>query len=167
MAVTDYSRITKDKLLELCSKSINTMDGLWFLSMESKHGFDRALDMDMEVWRKMSIVHGKRLLKLFGIKKNKPLEAFMHLVQADPLKFAWTSEIEMPSDNKAVLRRLACPPQEGRIKSGKGLFPGHKICLAMYNAYADVIDPRIKVSCLTSPPCAPRPIFWCEWLFEI
>jgi hypothetical protein len=167
MTVTDYSRLTKEKLLELCSKSMNTMDGLWFLSVESKQGFDRALDMDMEVWRKMSLIHGKRVLELFGIEKDKPLEAFIHLVQADPFKFSWTAEIEMPSDNKAVLRRLACPPQEGRIKSGKGLFPGHKICLAMYDAYADLIDPRIKVTCLTSPPCAARPMCWCEWQFEI
>jgi hypothetical protein len=167
MSVTDYSRIEKEKLLEICSKSINTLDGLWFLSVESQQGFDRALDMDVEVWRRMSLIHAKRMMECFEIQTDKPLEAFIHLLQADPLKYSWTSEIEMPSENRAVLRRLACPPQEGRLKSGKGLFPGHMICLAMYDAYAHVIDPRIQVSCLTYPPCAARPMCWCEWQFEI
>jgi hypothetical protein len=167
MSGTEYSQVSKEKLLELCSRSLNTLDGLWFLSVESKYDFDTALELDLEVWRKASLIHGERVVKIFGIQKNKPIEAFVKLVRVDPLKFAWKSEIMMLSDNKAVLRRTECPPQEARIRAAKDTFPGDAICLAMYTAYAEVIDPRIKISCLTSPPCAPRPQCWCEWQFEI
>ena len=67
MSGTDYSQISKEKLLEICSKSVNTMDGLWFLSVESRCGFDAALELDMEVWREVSLVHCRRLVKLFAI----------------------------------------------------------------------------------------------------
>ena len=32
----------------------------------------------------------------------------------------WKSEIMMLSDNKTVLRRTECPPQEARIRAGIG-----------------------------------------------
>ena len=143
------------------------MDGLWFSSVECKHGFDTAFALDMEVWRRVSLIHGRRLVKLFAIRKDNPIRAFVELVQSDPLKFAWKSEIVMLNDNKAVLRRMVCPPQEARLRAGKSTFPGDAICLTMYTSYAEVIDPRIKATCLTHPPCAPRPGCWCEWQFQI
>ena len=167
MCALDYSQIPTEKLLDLCSRSLNTMDGLWFLSVESKYGFYTAFELDMEVWRRVSLIHGRRLVELFAIRKDHPIRAFVELVQADLLKFAWKSEVTVLNDNKAVLRRIECPPQEARIKTGKGAFPGDAICLVMYQSYAEVIDSRIKISCLTSPPCAPRPQCWCEWQFEI
>jgi hypothetical protein len=130
MPGTDYSKVSKEKLLEICSRSLNTMDGLWFSSVESKYGFDTAFALDMDVWRRVSLIHGRRLVKLFAIRKDNPIRAFVELVQADPLKFAWKSEIVMLKDNKAVLRRMVCPPQEARIRAGKSTFPGDAICLA-------------------------------------
>jgi len=167
MPGSEYPQVSPKELLELCSRSINTMDGLWFLAVESEYGFETALELDLEVWRNFSLIHGKRLVRLLGIRKDDPVEAFVKLVQGDPLKFAWKSEIEMLTDQRAVLRRTVCQPQEARLRAGKGTFPGDAVCRTMYNAYAEVIDPRIKITCLTSPPCAPRPQCWCRWQFEI
>ena len=38
----DFSEIPADTLTEVCSRSLHTVDGLWFLSVEDKFGFDAA-----------------------------------------------------------------------------------------------------------------------------
>jgi hypothetical protein len=157
--------ISREELLELCSKSINTVDGLWFVEVTSKFGFDAAMKLDRDVWRKAYLIHGRRVIHTFKIKKENPLEALLALVTSDPLKATWRCETEMVNRNKALLRRIACPPQEARLRAGRGTFPGDRICMAMYQSFADLIDPRINIKCLTS--CAQHPEFWCEWQFKI
>ena len=77
-------------------------------------------------------------------------------------------EVVTLTDNKAVFRCTDCPTQTARIRDGKGFFPGNSVCLAVYKAYAEVIDPRIKVSCLLACPSDVQPSqYWCEWQVEI
>ena len=54
-----------------------------------------SLTIDIEVWRKQSIIHGKRLIKCFDIKIDNPIKALVDLVKADPLKFNWKLEIDL------------------------------------------------------------------------
>jgi len=164
---SNLSKLSKEELLGLCSKSINTLDGIWFISVGDKFGFDSAMEIDMEVWRRYSLIHARRLLKTFGIDKANPIKAIVEMVQSDPLKFAWKSEIMDQSRGKAIIRRIVCPPQEGRLKAGKKLFPGYRICQTMYDSFAETIDSNISVSCLSNPPCAFRRNYWCDWQFEI
>jgi len=163
----DYSQIPTEKMVEVCSRSLNTIDGLWFLSVEQKYGFDVALELDVEVWQRFSLIHGRRLVKNFAIKEDSPIRAFIKLVQVDPYMAVLKPEIVMLNDNKAVLRCTECPAQEARTKDGRGLFPCKPVCLAMYTSYAEAVDPRIKVSCLLCPPDAHPPQYWCEWQFEL
>ena len=164
---SNFSKLSKEELLVLCSKSINTMDGTWFTSVEDKCGFDIAMEIDMEVWRRYSLSHAWRLFKILEIDKADPITAIVQLVRSDPLKFTWKSEIMAQSHDKAIIRRMVCPPQEGRLKAGKKLFPGYRICQTMYDSFAETIDPNINVSCLSNPPCTFRQSYWCEWQFEI
>jgi len=163
----DYSEISEDKLLEVCSRSFTTVDGLWFLAVEQKYGFDAALELDLEVWRRFSRVHGRRLLKSFAIKEDSPIRTLVKLLQADPIMSIYRPEVVTLTDNKAVFRCVECPTQIARIRDGKGVFPGQRVCSAMYTAYAELIDPRIKTDCLTCSPDADQPGYWCEWQFEI
>ena len=167
MSGFDYSQIPKEKLVEVCSRSLNTIDGLWFLAIEQKYGFDTALEMDIEVWRRFSLIHARRLVKNFAIKEDNPIQAIIKLFEVDPLSNLSKPEIVTLTDNKAVFRCTDCPAQVARLREGKGLFPGKQICLNMYRAYAEVIDPRIEVTCLASPPDVKAPPYWCEWQFEI
>lgn len=52
MAGTEHlESLVGNNLAELCSKSLYTLDGLWFTLLEKKYGLDVALDIDEEVWR--------------------------------------------------------------------------------------------------------------------
>ena len=54
MIDSNFSKLSKEELLVLCSRSINTMDGIWFVSVEDEFGFDTAMEIDMEVWKRYS-----------------------------------------------------------------------------------------------------------------
>ena len=164
---SDYSKIPKEKLIEVCSRSLSTVDGLWFLAIEQEYGFDAALKLDMEVWRKFGLIHGRRLVKNFALKEDNPIRTLIKLIQADPLLVIYKPEVVMLTDNKAVFRCNECPTQAARIRDGKGVFPGQRVCSTMYRAYADVLDPQVNVRCLTCSPDAKSPQYWCEWQFEI
>ena len=163
----DYSQIPGEKLVEVFSRSLTTIDGLWFLAIEQKYGFDAAMEMDIEVWRRFSSIHGRRVIRTFTIKEDTPVRTLIKLVQADPLMAVQKPEVVTLTDDKAIFRCMDCPTQVARIKDGKGVFPGQPVCQAMYTAYAEAIDPRIKITCLASPPDTENVPYWCEWQFEI
>ena len=68
----NYEELSKDELIKrakLTSELAIAIDGLWFLSAEKANGFDKALDMDIEVWERYFSVSIKRIRKYFDIGK--------------------------------------------------------------------------------------------------
>jgi len=167
MSEPDYSQITKEKLVELCSRSSNTVDGLWFLAVEQKYGLDVALKMDEEVWQRLGQIHTRRLLKTFTIKEDSPIRTLVKLLEVDPIWVVFKHEIPVLTDNKAIFRVTDCPAQVARVRDGKGEFPCEGVETAFFTSYAEAVDPRIRVTCLLCPPAAHPPQYWCEWQFEI
>lgn len=163
----DFSNIPADALLETCSRSLFTVDGLWFLTVEEKYGFDAAFELNQVVWQKGSFIHGRRLLKNFAIKEDTPLRTLIKLLFTDPIMFAHKPEVVTLTDTKAVFRCLECPIQAARIRDGKGVYDGKPGCSLLFKAYAELIDPRLKVTCLACAPDPDSPEYWCEWEFEI
>ncbi len=167
MSESLYSRIPQEELVELCSKSLYTIDGLWFTLVEEKYGLDVALDMDVEVWRRLGVIQARRLLKTFAIKDDSPIPALIKILQTDPILVIYRPEIVELTDNKVVFRLTRCPPQKARIRDGKGEFPCKPVGIALFTSYAEAVDPEVKLSCLTCPPDAHPSQYWCEWRFEI
>ena len=166
MAETEHLH-PEGNLAELCSKSLYTLDGLWFTLLEKKYGSDVALDIDEEVWQRFCPIHIRRVLETFPIKADSPIRAVVNLLKVDPVQLIYKLEIVTLTDSKAVFRVTDCPPQKARIRDGKGEFPCQQVGTIMFQAYAQAIDPRIKLTCLVCPPDTHSPQCWCEWQFEI
>ncbi|MFC2008073.1 DUF6125 family protein [Chloroflexota bacterium] len=167
MATLDDLQISTDMLVKLCSRSLYTLDGLWFSLLEKKYGLEAALDIDIEVWRRFSLIHGKRVLKTFKIKDDNPIRALITMLQIDPMMTIYAPQTVTLTDNKAVFRFLDCPPQKARKRDGRGEFPCKAVGTAIFTSYAEVVDPCVKLRCLTCPPDAHPPEYWCEWQYEI
>ena len=167
MAGLDHSQIPTEKLVELCSRISYTLDGLWFTLVEEKFGLDVALEIDVEVWRKLCLVQAKRIPKYFPIDEGSSIRNLIKVIELDPLLAVYKPKAVELTDNRAVLRLTDCPPQKARIRNGRGEFPCKSVGVALFTSYAEVIDPKVKVSCLTCPPDAHPSQFWCEWQFEI
>ena len=62
MTKLDYQQI-----IEYFRRCYQAVDGLWFMKVEEKSGFDPALDVDHEVWKVMPKIQArmiKSMLKL-------------------------------------------------------------------------------------------------------
>ena len=163
----DFSRIPVDTLIETCSRNLYTIDGLWFLAIEEKYGFDAAFELNKEVWQRCSLIHGRRLLKNFNIKEDNPLQTLIKLLLADPIMFAHKPEVLTLTDTRAVFRCIECPIQAARIRDGRGVYQGEPGCTIYHKTYAELINPRIKVTCLSCAPNPDSPEYWCEWEYEL
>lgn len=163
----DYPEIPVDILREICSRTYYTIDGLWFLAVEDKFGFETAFELNQVVWRQASPIIGRRLLKTLDIEGDTPLQALFKLIYADPLMYVHRPEVVTLSDTKAVLRCIDCPIQKARIRDGKGVYDGKPGCSLLFESYAEIIDPKINVNCVACAPNPDTPEYWCEWEFEI
>ena len=163
----DYPQIPAEKLVELCSRSLNTLDGLWFTAVEQEYGLDAALKLDEEVWRGLGLAQARRVKKGFAIKEDSPIRAVIRMLQVDPILVIYKPEIVALTDSKAIFRCTDCPPQKARIRDGRGEFPCKPVGIAFFGSYAQVADPGMKLSCLVCPPDAHPPQYWCEWQFEL
>lgn len=154
MAKVDHSSISTEKLVELCSRSAYTLDGLWFTLVEEKFGRDTALEIDVEVWRRLCLIQAKRIRKYFPGDEGSSLRNLIRVIELDPIMAIFKAEVVKLTDKHAVLRFTDCPPQKARIRDGRGEFPCKPVGVAFLSSYAEVIDPNIKVRCLTCPPDA-------------
>jgi hypothetical protein len=167
MARAEHSQIPAEKLVELCSRASYTLDGLWFSLVEEKFGLDTALEIDTEVWRRLCLVQARRIQKYFTIDEVSPIRKLIKIIELDPLLVVFKPRAVELSDSRAVLRFTDCPPQKARIRDGRGGFPCKGVGVAFLSSYVEVIDPKIKVTCLSCPPDAHPKQYWCEWQFEL
>jgi hypothetical protein len=163
----DHSAISGDDLREVAARTHYTIDGLWFLAVEEKYGFDVAFELNQVVWEKAGPIIGKRLLKNLDTKGKPPLQVLIEMLFADPLIYVHKPEVTDLTGLKAVFRCLECPIQIARIRDGKGVYDGIPGCTMLFQAYAHLVDPRITTSCNACAPNPDSPEYWCEWIFEI
>jgi len=163
----DFATISDDALKQACSRSLYTVDGLWFLAVEEKFGFDAAFELNQVVWSRGGYIHGKRLLKNLDTEGKKPMKVLFELILADPLMLVHQPEIETLEDDRAVMRLIQCPIQVARIRDGRGVYDGKPGCGLLFQAYAGLVDPRIEARCVACAPNPENPEYWCEWEFVL
>ena len=153
-------------LLKVYIRQFFTLDGLWFLAVEDKFGLDAATKLDEKVWDGLGFREAKRLKEALNLK-GENLQTLIETLKLTPFYFYGKSEFKETSDNKVVFRVVECPPQIARIKAGRGEFPCKHVDLAYFKSFAQAINPKIKVKCLTAPPDPHPKEYWCEWEFNL
>jgi len=167
MSDSDLSDITPEDYKEVCARTMYTIDGLWFLAVEEKFGFEAAFEMNQKVWERCSVIHGRRLAKSLNTRGKKPLDVFFALLSADPIWSVHRSEVISRTDSKVVIRCPDCPIQVARIRDGRGVYNGKPGCSLYLKGLASAVDPCIEVTCLSCAPNPENPEYWCEWEFKL
>ena len=165
------SELPKEQLLDLFYMHIRglwTVDGLYFLGIEEKHGTEGATEIDRSVWESMAKIEAKRLRKCLGIG-GSDLRSMMRALRATSWALDLASkEIVIDEDGRrAVFRNLDCRTQKTRIRKGLGEFPCKKVRFGYLKAFAQEFSPDIEVRCITCPPDAHSEALWCEWEFAV
>jgi hypothetical protein len=110
--------LSSDEIIEYWRRSHDTADGLWFMKVEEKYGFDAALDIDDQVWTVLPKIKA-RMLKSMGGLENGISGLFEAVVTKLHLE-GFTFEARMADEGTAFKVIITdCPWHHVMIKSGR------------------------------------------------
>ncbi|MBI2850806.1 MAG: hypothetical protein HYX80_07180 [Chloroflexi bacterium] len=167
MADTNPSELSTEAAKDVAARTIYTADGLWFLAVEEEYGYKAAFELNQRVWKRGGLIYARRLLKNLNLDGKPPLEALATMILADPIMNVRRTQVTALTDTRMTIRTFACPPAEARFRDGRGVFNGKPGCTLFLSAYAEVIDRRIKTTCVCCSPNPENPEYWCEWEFTL
>ena len=110
----DLESLSKDELirrLKLAMDVATAVDGMWFLEAETVNGYDKALEMDINVWKRYPKVLKKRMSNYYEFKREG-LAAVKEFMENDPMLVP--IDFELISDNaySLVFKVHKCPALE-------------------------------------------------------
>lgn len=140
--------LNDDQKKEYLYQSYAKVDGLWFVKIEEKYGFDKALDFDEEVWKVMPKIQA-RLLKKMGNKGNGLEDLFECLTTKLNIEgYVFTTKLN--EDKKEFSISIEeCPWYKIMVQSGRENLAakiGPRICGNEYAVWAEEFGPEISFS---------------------
>ena len=126
------------QIADYLHRSYTAVDGLWFMKVEERFGFDTALEIDDEVWKVMAKIQARRMKEL--LKKEEGLEAlrecFSTKLSIDGFGFK-LEEIEDARAFRIIINK--CPWHSYLVNSGRAHLSekvGTRICNTEYSTWA-------------------------------
>ena len=152
-------QFTDAQIADFLRRSYFVMDGLWFVKIEERHGFEQAMALDEAVWDVMSKVQARKARALLGIDGG----SIEDLARAFQLKLAAEGhgfDIEV-SAREAVLTVRVCPWYEILKSSGRTSIAeviADRICKREFGGWAKEFGQGIEVEfgkrlCVESDQC--------------
>jgi hypothetical protein len=164
-----FEELSKEELVKLLGtylRALTAVDGWWFTGVEQALGMEKALEIDRFVWERAGKAEGQRMKLALNLGEDAAAIASAFALASCP---GPTSQLEVQqvSPTRVVYRVTACPPQQGRLKMGKGVFDCSGVCQAHFQSFAQAISPGVRVTRAFSPPEKYSPDLWCEWYFDL
>ena len=156
---------SEGKTLKLFSRSMVTLDGLWFLAVEDKYGLETAMELDKKVWESFPPTHLKRVAKAFSVTEGG-IAGFIRVFELDSLWIIFKPVIQRIDGGSLILRCTDCPPQKARIRDGRGEFPCKPVGVSCFGNMVKAFAPEARVSCIVCPADPHPQDVWCEWKIE-
>ena len=129
--------LSPEQIIEYFHRSYTAVDGLWFMKVEDKYGFDAALEIDEEVWKVMPKIQARKLKKLTGLGEGMKnlYECVTTKLHIEKFRF----ESEMNSNSEFIIHIKRCPWHDIMVQAGRKNLSqkiGPKICMSEYEGWA-------------------------------
>jgi len=129
--------LSEKQISQFLHRSYGAVDGLWFMKVEEKYGFDVALEIDREVWKVLPKIQARMLKDMLNLGNGlenlaKSLEGRFDI---DGFGF----EVEKETNNVLKITVSYCPWHALMEKSGREKYSGQVgdvVCVADYAAWA-------------------------------
>jgi len=146
------TKLSSQQVAEYFSRSYKAVDGLWFMKVEDKHGFDAALELDNDVWKVMPKIQARMFKSFLGVENGSDalFESLVTKLELEGFKF----KAEM-TENGFRITITDCPWHNLMIKSGRenlAKLVGTTICNTEYQVWSSEIEKTIKFK-LKSQKC--------------
>ncbi len=134
--------LTESDKTEYFRRSYRAVDGLWFMMIEKKHGFDRALEMDEAVWRVLPKIQARAIKAM--LKLDCGLEGLKEAISARLALEEFDYDLKSDKGGFAVeIRR--CPWHDIMVRSGREELSqkvSEVICQAENQVWAQEFSPK-------------------------
>jgi len=146
------TKLSSEQVIEYFNRSYKAVDGLWFMKVENRLGFNAALELDNEVWTVMSKIQARLIKSFLGLETGSDalLESLMTKFELEGFK----GKAEK-NENGFSITITECPWHNLMIKSGRenlAKLVGKTICNTEYQVWASEIEKTIKIK-LKSQKC--------------
>ncbi len=140
------------KMVQLIRSALTAIDGLWFLEVEKKHGFDAAFEVDIDVWKQYGAIMINRIKKALSIEDNN-LESFLKIFELLSEIDGTTFKIVKQASTEAVLEITLCPWWENLKRSKREtLVRCDAVDRAIYPEWIKAFDPSYELLLTKSLP---------------
>lgn len=152
-AKCDYmTKLSSQQVADYFNRSYKAVDGLWFMNVEEKYGFDAALELDNEVWKVMPKIQARLIKSFLGLENGSEalLESLVTKLELEGFKFKAEK-----NENGFRITITDCPWHNLMIKSGRenlAKLVGTTICNTEYQVWSSEIEKTIKFK-LKSQKC--------------
>lgn len=142
-------------------------DGLWFQAVENEYGMDKAIELDIEAWKKQTKLEAKRIMELLGLEKGGGLDSLERCLQYRMYAFINQQKTVRRNENILDFYMTSCRVQAARERKNLEYFPCKPVGLVEYAYFAKEIDERISTECLACPPDKTERDWHCGWRFRL
>ncbi len=153
-------RMSDKQIAEYFHKSYTAVDGLWFMKVEEKYGFEAALQLDEDVWRVLPKIQARMLKAMMDLEKGTE-----GLCQATMTRLSLEGfEFECEKGERGFCVYISrCPWHDLMVKAGRESLServGELIC-GLENAvwaseFGDIIFERDAQICKGDGKCVLR-----------
>ena len=164
------NNLSKEELIRIIvddAKNWLAHDGVWFQSIEKKHGMEVAVEIDTDARRLFTVIEAKRIMERLGMKPGGGIPALVECLKHRFYARLNLQECIEVTENRAVFRMLDCRVQSARKRKGLADHPCKSVGIVEYSEFARTIDPRITTTCLACPPDRHPDEYWCAWEFVV
>ena len=138
--------LTDKQIAEYLYRNYTAVDGLWFMKLEDKHGFDTALEIDNDVWKVMPKIQARMLKSMVNLDNSIEAlsDCFEFKLTVEGYTFK-TEKIENPRGFRIVVTK--CPWLDLLVHSGRENLAekvGTIICSTDCLAWASEFGDNIK-----------------------
>ncbi len=160
-------QIKPEQLQELRLGALTAIDGLWFIALEKKYGFDTALELDLEVWKNYGRVLLKRIARMTGLTidpADPPDLATINFLLETVCRIDGTQCEGTVSENEVIFRVFRCSWWENLNRSGReSHVPCEFVDNTIFRDWLEAIDPEVGFEITHS---RPRGDDHCEWVIN-
>jgi predicted ArsR family transcriptional regulator len=138
-------KLTPEQIAEYFHRSYTAVDGLWFMKVEEKYGFDVALDIDNEVWKVFAKMQA-RLLKSLG-KAGDGVDALFECLTTKLTLEGFEFKAEKNGSRSFKITINECPWHNLMIKSGRENLSGKVgaiVCNTEYSVWASEFGENVR-----------------------
>jgi hypothetical protein len=161
----DKSRDELQELLKAVAVNWLVNDGVWFQTVEKRHGMDCAKRCNDTAWARLSPFEAVRIKKLLGLPNRPGLAGLKTALQFRLYAKINKQSFEDVDEHSFIFRMNDCRVQSARKRRGLDDYPCKSGGLVEFTTFAATIDPRIKTECLGCPPDDHPPEWFCAWKF--